>query len=308
MRGSTVSLWEVEFGCPLSEQILFLVQLQEDIERLKLVQMERNIKLKEAATKRKILALKQQLLQNQGLDREQPGHRPDHSQTGHIQPSHGQEGPDHSQTGYLQPSEGHVHVSPDHSSAGHMKPNHGQEGHMLPGNNFHKSKPIYSDNVMDMTRPPATNHMTTFVSQVSLSSSQESHLTPSNNHMTSFRDHMTSSSHMSSMTSSHDHVTPLSGHTTSPGHMTHQKTPPSQSIYSNTSQPTSNRMTFSGHKTTPLSTKRTEKLTLPEEMKESEYMTAVQKQKCRVTRIRRCIVAATVIQRAWRRHRAVRTS
>ena len=45
------------------------------------------------------------------------------------------------------------------------------------------------------------------------------------------------------------------------------------------------------------------KLTLPEEIKETEYMTALQRQKARVSRIRRCIVAATVIQRAWREHK-----
>ena len=44
-----------------------------------------------------------------------------------------------------------------------------------------------------------------------------------------------------------------------------------------------------------------ERLTLLPEIKETEYMTAVQKQKVRVNRIRRCMIAATVIQRAWRR-------
>ena len=43
-----------------------------------------------------------------------------------------------------------------------------------------------------------------------------------------------------------------------------------------------------------------QKLMLPEEIKETEYMSALQRQKARVSRIRRCIVAATVIQRAWR--------
>ncbi len=45
------------------------------------------------------------------------------------------------------------------------------------------------------------------------------------------------------------------------------------------------------------------KLTLPDEVKETEYMTAIQKQKARVSKIRRCIVAATLIQRAWRTHK-----
>ena len=43
-----------------------------------------------------------------------------------------------------------------------------------------------------------------------------------------------------------------------------------------------------------------QKLTLPEEIKETEYMSALQRQKARVSRIRRCIVAAPVIQRTWR--------
>lgn len=46
-----------------------------------------------------------------------------------------------------------------------------------------------------------------------------------------------------------------------------------------------------------------QKLTLPDEIKETEYMSAIQRQKARVSRIRRCIVAATVIQRAWRDYR-----
>jgi len=45
------------------------------------------------------------------------------------------------------------------------------------------------------------------------------------------------------------------------------------------------------------------RLTLPEEIKETEYMTAIQRQKARVSRIRRCIAAATVIQRAWREYK-----
>lgn len=46
-----------------------------------------------------------------------------------------------------------------------------------------------------------------------------------------------------------------------------------------------------------------QRLTLPDEIKETEYMSAVQRQRARVSRIRRCIAAATVIQRAWREHR-----
>ncbi len=45
------------------------------------------------------------------------------------------------------------------------------------------------------------------------------------------------------------------------------------------------------------------RLSLPDEVKETEYMTALQRQKARVSRIRRCIVAATIVQRAWRGHK-----
>ena len=51
-----------------------------------------------------------------------------------------------------------------------------------------------------------------------------------------------------------------------------------------------------------------EKLTLPKMVKETEYMTAVERQKVRVAKIRRCMVAATVIQRAWRHHKASHAS
>ena len=42
------------------------------------------------------------------------------------------------------------------------------------------------------------------------------------------------------------------------------------------------------------------KLSVPEEKRELEYQSSLQKQKARVARIRKCISAATIIQRAWR--------
>jgi hypothetical protein len=59
-------------------------------------------------------------------------------------------------------------------------------------------------------------------------------------------------------------------------------------------------MTTPSTKTDTPRSRSHQKLTLPEEVKETEYMSALQRQKARVSRIRRCIVAATVIQRAWR--------
>ena len=45
------------------------------------------------------------------------------------------------------------------------------------------------------------------------------------------------------------------------------------------------------------------KLTVPEMVKETEYMSALNKQKARVSRIRRAIHAAEVIQKAWRKYK-----
>ena len=60
--------------------------------------------------------------------------------------------------------------------------------------------------------------------------------------------------------------------------------------------------------TTPQSQKQQRpRLTIPEEARETEYMGAVQRQRARVSRIRRCIAAATLIQRAWRKYREMKT-
>ena len=65
-------------------------------------------------------------------------------------------------------------------------------------------------------------------------------------------------------------------------------------------EPSPPAMSSPSTKTDMPSSRSRQKLTLPEEIKETEYMSALQRQKARVSRIRRCIVAATVIQRAWR--------
>ena len=46
-----------------------------------------------------------------------------------------------------------------------------------------------------------------------------------------------------------------------------------------------------------------QRLAVPDTIKETEYMSAVTKQKARVSRIRRAIQAAIVIQRAWRKYK-----
>lgn len=46
-----------------------------------------------------------------------------------------------------------------------------------------------------------------------------------------------------------------------------------------------------------------QRLAVPDTIKETEYMSAVTKQKARVSRIRKAIQAAVVIQRAWRKYK-----
>lgn len=46
-----------------------------------------------------------------------------------------------------------------------------------------------------------------------------------------------------------------------------------------------------------------QRLAVPDTVKETEYMSAVTKQKARVSKIRRAIQAAIVIQRAWRKYK-----
>ena len=62
--------------------------------------------------------------------------------------------------------------------------------------------------------------------------------------------------------------------------------------------PSANANSTSQHKTV-----MRHKLTVPEMVKETEYMSALNKQKARVSRIRRAIHAAEVIQKAWRKYK-----
>ena len=54
------------------------------------------------------------------------------------------------------------------------------------------------------------------------------------------------------------------------------------------------------HNTKPMTRQR---LAVPDTIKETEYMSAVTKQKARVSKIRRAIQAAIVIQKAWRKYK-----
>ena len=68
----------------------------------------------------------------------------------------------------------------------------------------------------------------------------------------------------------------------------------------NQTKPLKNQSNATVHNS-KLSTKQ--RLAVPDTIKETEYMSAVMKQKARVSRIRQAINAAVVIQRAWRKYK-----
>lgn len=190
--------------------------------------------------------------------------------------------------------------------------------HMTPSNSAsfddHMTFPSSTSSSQRMTPPSTCTNSAT-----PLPSSSNAYTAPSNgmSHMTPSNSHMTYNGHLTSTTSSSSHVMSslsANGHAIfSPPSNAVMITTPNDRIMSNghtTFPPTSSgdmtspddHMTSPSRHMTSLTSTPTgrEKLTLPEEVKETVYMSAVQKQKVRVSRIRRCIVAATVIQRAWR--------
>ena len=63
-----------------------------------------------------------------------------------------------------------------------------------------------------------------------------------------------------------------------------------------------NSTNTSSNNATPKSVTK-QRLAVPDTVKETEYMSAVSKQKARVSRIRKTIQAAIIIQRAWRKYK-----
>ena len=140
------------------------------------------------------------------------------------------------------------------------------------------------------------------------------HMTTPASHMTTSKGHVTTPT--SHTTASPPSKTPPTSHmTTSPLSKDHMTTPTSQATLKSQTTPVTppnGHMTSpKAHVTTPknhmtTSPAHAEKLTPPKALvKETEYMSEVQKQRARVSRIRQCIAAATVIQRAWRQHRTL---
>lgn len=298
--------------------------VEDQIETLRMLELEKNLELKEEATKRKIQALKNKLLTSHEVPAGKMG-------KGGVMSQHGGRGEAWAEqrpardtlTGdslyanpqlppgkdYVTPPKVRTTLSPFNNvdqvppSLNHMTPPRSSSiDHMTPpqssassSSNGHLSSSSSPSHMMTPSTghvKPSNSHMTP----------QTGHLTPSTGHMTPQTGHVTPLS--GHMTPSTGHMTPSTGHTTlstshttpSTGHMT------PQTRHMTPLTPSTGHVTPStGHMTSPSPTRA--KLTLPEEVKETEYMSAVQKQRVRVSKIRRCIVAATVIQRAWRQRR-----
>jgi len=260
---------------------------------------EKELKLREAATKLKIRTLKQQLLNSTGASASvmQPLAG---GQVGGAAMKHQlicNDGQPHPQEYYIQQAKeilascGAVNSSsssqPPPASQATQKPH-------TPHHNNNGSQPPhqYSHGQHDRGHTPSPQ-------------SHALHFHPAHNsvpcHHSSHSHTLPVSLHISQSSNNHAFSNVSQGHT-----------PPSKSSHSlapSTSTRLTQAMPEPSSQTTPTkpaarlppTQPMPEKLTLPEEIKETQYMTAVQRQKARVNRIRRYMVAATVIQRAWRR-------
>ena len=237
-------------------------QIQQQIERLRISQMEKQLELKEASTRRKILALRQQL-----------------------------------QSGSKPPATAPEKRSMSTSTMSEAIPMSKSDQTVLSSNTqkFHKTEMATSLNNSPLQTPPTV--------QSTISTSGQG-----------TRETYTLHRSNSKRTKESAHG-PIEFSKVSPSPVINRLTPDSiidpHNIIGNKQETKLHEKTVNQESSpSPVTTPSTktdvprsrsrQKLTLPEEIKETEYMSALQRQKARVSRIRRCIVAATVIQRAWR--------
>ena len=351
--------------------------MQEQIEKLKVSQIEKQLELKEAATRRKIQALKQQLQGSRNVVQSppaptssaglqyhsshvdrlvlEPGHTSPNSNNGHTQL--------HSQQGVMRPSQsqqlastvwwekaavkppatapgtvqqgqlnrhslvevarsdiGHTgsvnenqHIRDQHMNktmpAAHVQPSFIPESQASPSSRANVTGPqqsvvgsLLKMRGKDADLPPSTN--------TDCKSTSNSRQLLQVGTTASHRHERTTPNLEAPSKSSGQHATTLNKCAEQPHHyrktnsveQTNKEYVNQQSDFGTSlrrSQTTEERTLEAFQK----DDSPKPRLTLPEEVKETEYMTAVQRQKVRVSRIRRCIIAATVIQRAWREYK-----
>lgn len=257
----------------------FVSQIQQQIERLRISQMEKQLELKEASTRRKILALKQQL--------QNPGNKP-----------------------------------PLTAPEKHSMSTSATVNQTIPTSKSDQT--MLSSNILKIKSEAMTTSLSMSNSPLQTPPSHAVQTLPmQNTFSTSERDvHQSKALHTQHNPRDSERTkvsTPIEISKASPATITNRITHDRTGIidpHVQQKQETKlhekavrvNQESIPQPVATPSTrtesgmphSKSRQKLTLPEEIKETEYMTALQRQKARVSRIRRCIVAATVIQRAWR--------
>ena len=242
-----------------------LFQIQQQIERLRISQIEKQLELKEASTRRKILALKQQL---------QGGSKP--------------------------PATAPEKRSMNTPATGKAIPMSKSDQTVLSSNvQKIKTETTTSLNNSPLQAPPTLQNMVSTSGQGTNQSRAAHTLHRSDSQRTKVLAPGPTEISKASPSPVICRLTPDTS-MTDPHIQSKQKT----KLY----EKAANQELSPPPVTTPSTLTKTEiphlisrqKLTLPEEIKETEYMSALQRQRARVSRIRRCIVAATVIQRTWR--------
>ena len=354
--------------------------MQEQIEKLKVSQIEKQLELKEAATRRKIQALKQQLQGSRNIIQSPPvptplglqpnttyhsshvdrlvlepshtsansnnGHTQLHSQQGVMRPSQSQQlsstvwrekatvKPPATAPGTVQQGQRnkHILVEVPRSEIGHMtgSVNENQHIHDQHVNKTAKAACVQLSFIPEPqvslpSQAKFTGPQQSVVGSLLKMQRKDAFLPPSGNADCKSTSNSRQLLQVSTTASRrHEHTTPnfevppksSEQHATTEHKFAEQ---PRHHTKTNSVEQTNMKCINQSKFGTPLKRPQTTeertpepfqgnnglkpRLTLPEEVKETEYMTAVQRQKVRVSRIRRCIIAATVIQRAWREYK-----
>ena len=272
--------------------------------------MEKQLELKEASTRRKIIALKQQLIGNQN-----PVHKPmavptNTSTKAHFQSTNPLSQPDVRHPPFTAPPPDVSQAMRDEdvtkSTSDRLATSVNGRLEFMQQHNYNHT---YTYRGFSNRTDPVTPKLPTSTSINRLTPKSSPHLQPSSN-IAPYEPHLANVGESKQSNKDHD-FKPAQYNRTPYGSVSpHMQRVDSSSLTvpkdgANKTPPITLSKTASSQqppkptvsKTTPV------KLTLPEAIKETEYMTALQRQKARVSRIRRCIIAATVIQRTWRNHK-----
>ena len=260
--------------------ILFIpcsLQVNEQIEKLRKSQVEKKLELREAATRRKLLALKQQFTNAQTTTHHSSTSSPPASS---LSPSSQQ---NQSRIGPVTPI-----LSPSDTPT---------RGELRSGPSAPISPP-------SGTSTHITTHRTS-TAQSLPSTSVSNHSTSHSGPDTPFLSPTDTPSHSSSHTGP---ATPTLSPNYTPTHSTSRNGLAALRERLQVTSPNSDKTgklhsSVSTSKDSRETPRRQQPVAIPEENKETQFLSQCQRQQERVSRIRRAMAAATLIQRAWRRYK-----